>query len=182
MCDPFTAGSAILTNMGARDEAGLATDIQSRGDFEAAMLSSASVLASAKAQGQEVEVRDQLGQMYRTNVAAAVLSGVDNVSFDSINEAQQREGSRAIGQIYDNVNFEKAGLRTQAVLRSTNAKVDAASAAAAAYTGGLGTMLSTVQSGFQNYKDNKIEKKDPKKKSGLVGKFSSFFKMFMGKK
>jgi hypothetical protein len=182
MCDPFTAGSTVLTSMGARNEAALATDIQSRGDFEAAMLSSASVLASAKAQGDEVQVRDQLGQMYRTNVAAAILSGVDNVSFDSINNAQQKEGSKAIEQIYDNVNFEKAGLRTQAVLTLTNAKVDAANHAAAAYTGALGTILGTAQAGYQNYKDNRVEEINPKKKSGLSKKFSSFFKMFTGKK
>ncbi len=185
MCDPFTAASSVMTNMGARAQASQSNDIIDRADFEAAQIDAMVVMAGVKAQGQEAEIREQLGNMYKTNQAAAVLSGVDAASFDHINAAQAAEGSKAIGKVYANADAEKANLRRTKNISLANAKVDAATNAANAYLGALQTNIQTGMTALNTYRDYKITKtgQDPMDRisanmKSAPKKVKSFFKLF----
>ena len=132
MCDPTlismtasTASSGILA--GAESKVNQ-MEAKSRAKFEAAQLETMGVLADARANRQERDLRQGMKRAVDSNMAAMALSGLSFGSFDSISKGQQKDMTQALGDIAANTDVEKMNYKAQSAMAILGGQMEAATA------------------------------------------------------
>lgn len=132
MCDPTlismtadTASSGILASGQSKVNQ---MEAKSIAKFEAAQLEAMGVLADARANRQERDLRQGMKSAVENNMAAMAISGLGFGSFESIAKGQRKDMSQALGDIAANTDIEKINLRSQSAMAMLGGQMEAATA------------------------------------------------------
>lgn len=132
MCDPTliamtanTASSGILTSAQTKVNT---MEAKSIAKFEAAQLETMGILADARANRQERDLRQGMKRAVDSNMAAMAISGLGFGSFDSIAKGQRRDMSQALSDIAANTDIEKMNYKSQSAMAILGGQMEAAAA------------------------------------------------------
>ena len=132
MCDPTlismtanTASSGILASGQSKVNQ---MEAKSIAKFEAAQLEAMGVLADARANRQERNLRQGMKSAVENNMEAMAVSGLGFGSFESIARGQRKDMSQALGDIAANTDVEKINLRSQSAMAMLGGQMEAAAA------------------------------------------------------
>lgn len=132
MCDPTliamtadTASSGILTSAESKVNQ---MEAKSVAEFEKAQLDAMGILADARTNRQERDLRQGMKSAVENNLAAMAVSGLGFGSFESIARGQRKDMSQALGDIAANTDVEKLNLRSQSAMAILGGQMEAATA------------------------------------------------------
>ena len=131
-----------------------AQNAMTKAKFEAAQLEAMGVLASAKKFRAESELRKGAASAIQDNIAAAMFSGLDIASFDSIDKGMKKDMTGALSDLDANYRVEKLNYKNQSAMAMLGGQMDAA---AARLSGNLAA-VNTLVEGVQTYADTKYGK------------------------
>lgn len=128
-----------------------AQNAMTKANFEVAQLEAMGVLASARKFRAESELRKGAASAIQDNLAAAMFSGLDIASFDSIDKGMKKDMTGALSDLDANYRVEKLNYKNQSAMAMLGGQMDAA---AARLSGNLAA-VNTLVEGAQTYADTK---------------------------
>ena len=128
-----------------------AQNAMTKANFEVAQLEAMGVLANAKKFRAKSELRKGAASAIQDNLAAAMFSGLDIASFDSIDKGMKKDMTGALSDLDANYRVEKLNYKNQSAMAMLGGQMDAA---AARLSGNLAA-INTLVEGAQTYSDTK---------------------------
>ncbi len=141
MCDAYSAASAFSSIQQGNMQA---ADAKSRGSYEQGMLEAQATMAQARRSGQEVEIRQNMQDQFIANAAAAAMSGFASSSFNTFNNAMEKDGRKALATSYSNTRTEVASLQSQGRMAMLNARIEASTARQTGFIQAGSTLASSL--------------------------------------
>lgn len=131
-----------------------AQNAMTKANFEKAQMDAMGVLADARKYEGEADIRSAMASQIQNNIAAAMFSGLDMASFDSIDKGMKKDTRKALSRLSANTEVEKLNYRNQGAMAMLGGQMDAA---AARLDGNLSAVNTLVQ-GAETYADTKYGK------------------------
>ena len=163
-----------------------AQNAMTKANFEVAQLESMGILASAKKFRAESQLRSQAASSIQDNIAAAMFSGLDMASFDSIDKGMKKDMTGALSDLDANYRVELLNYRNQSAMAMLGGQMNAAAARLAGNLAAANTLVEGAQSYSDTYHHDKstaMKSKDwrAKKVDGYKESFSNFSSFFTGR-
>lgn len=127
-------------------------DVKSSADFQVAQLENMKILSSARASREMASINREFSQQLEANIASAAVSGLDTMSFASVNEGNIEEEGRLKKAVLSDLNVEKGQLTIEQMAASIAGK----QAARAALFSGILSGAQTLTDANEAYKANHL--------------------------
>lgn len=163
-----------------------AQNAMTKANFEVAQLESMGILASAKKFRAESQLRSQAASSIQDNIAAAMFSGLDMASFDSIDKGMKKDMTGALSDLDANYRVELLNYKNQSAMAMLGGQMNAAAARLAGNLGAANTLVEGAQTYSDTYHHDKstaMKPKDWREKTlkGYKESFSNFKSFFTGR-
>jgi len=160
-----------------------AQNAMTKANFEKAQMDAMGVLADARKYEAYGDIWSSTANQIEANTAAAMFSGLDIASFDSISKGMKKDVKKATGRISANTEVEKLNYRNQGAMALLGGQMEAAAHKLNGTLGAVNTLVDGAKTYSDTYYKDDSKKMDPKdwrkqKLDGVKqswGNFKSFF-------
>jgi len=160
-----------------------AQNAMTKAKFEKAQMDAMGVLADARKFEGESDIRSAMALQIQDNIAAAMFSGLDMASFNSIDKGMKKDTRKSLSRLSANTDIEKLNYKNQGAMAMIGGQMDAAAARLSGNLKAANTLVEGAQTYSDTYHHDKksaMKPKDWRKQTfdgykQSWGNFKSFF-------
>jgi len=139
-----------------------AQNAMTKANFEKAQMDAMGVLADARKYEGEADIRSAMASQIQNNIAAAMFSGLDMASFDSIDKGMKKDTRKALSRLSANTEVEKLNYRNQGAMAMLGGQMEAAAARLSGNLAAANTLVEGAQTYSDTYHHDKKSAMKPK--------------------